>query len=232
MSQVTAAPGPRWRHEVKHVIGRGDAVVLSRRLALLLDADPHAGASGRYRVTSLYFDTPRDDALRDKLEGYSRREKFRLRYYGDDLGTLRLERKAKLRGLCSKDRVLLTEGVARSLAAGDASALLGLDGAAARALYVGMRLHHLAPRSVVRYEREAYTHRAGNVRVTLDAHLEALASPRGFLDPGSLGMPADPGAVVLEVKYDDFLPDVVRAAVQVPRRAVAYSKYALSRRMG
>ena len=40
----------------------------------------------------------------------------------------------------------------------------------------------------------------------------------------------EPGTV-LEVKYDAFLPELVRMAVQVPgRQAAACSKYALSRR--
>ena len=50
--------------------------------AKLFPHDPHAGADGTYRVTSLYFDTPYDSALREKLDGVNRREKFRLRYYG------------------------------------------------------------------------------------------------------------------------------------------------------
>ena len=39
------------------------------------------------------------------------------------------------------------------------------------------------------------------------------------------------GMTVMEVKYDHFLPDIVRAAVQIPnRQAAAYSKYAVCRR--
>ena len=44
-------------------------------------------------------------------------------------------------------------------------------------------------------------------------------------------LPALPGVTVLEVKYDEFLPEIVSLAVQTPdRRAGACSKYALCRR--
>ena len=36
-------------------------------------------------MTSLYFDTPEDLALQQKTDGTDRREKFRLRYYGNDM---------------------------------------------------------------------------------------------------------------------------------------------------
>ena len=44
-------------------------------------------------------------------------------------------------------------------------------------------------------------------------------------------LPVTEGETILEVKYDAFLPDIVRMAVQVPgRQAQACSKYALCRR--
>ena len=70
------------RHEQKHQISRTEDLVLAGRLSKLFRRDSHAGPDGSYRVTSLYFDTPDDRALREKTEGFSRREKFRLRYYG------------------------------------------------------------------------------------------------------------------------------------------------------
>lgn len=77
----------------------------------------------------------------------------------------------------------------------------------------------LTPRTVVSYEREAFVYPPGNVRVTLDRHIRRGLSPERFLFPQSREIPADPGHTILEVKYDAFLPDIVRMAVQVPGRA-------------
>lgn len=73
----------RARHELKHRLTQAEADALARRLRRVLPPDAHGGEGG-YRVTSLYFDTPYDEALLEKIDGVSRRDKFRLRYYGTD----------------------------------------------------------------------------------------------------------------------------------------------------
>ena len=114
---------PRLRHEIKHQISRQEDLVLSSRLARLFPRDSHAGPDGSYRVTSLYFDTADDRALRQKANGVDRREKFRLRYYGDDLSYIRLEKKYKINGLCGKRSARMTTGEVRLLLSGEFSFL-------------------------------------------------------------------------------------------------------------
>ena len=98
----------RLRHEVKHQLSPQEDLVLASRLRKLFPRDSHAGPDGSYRVTSLYFDTPYDTALREKLDGVDRREKFRLRYYGERPDFLKLEKKFKVNGLCGKRSARLT----------------------------------------------------------------------------------------------------------------------------
>ena len=76
-----------------------------------------------------------------------------------------------------------------------------------------------------------YAFAPGNVRVTLDARMRSCRHPESFFDPSRLLVPYALDAVVLEVKYDAYLPDIVRDAIQVPGAVrVAHSKYALARR--
>lgn len=82
------------------------------------------GKEGSYRITSLYFDTPSDTALRQKLEGVDRREKFRLRYYGEDLSFIRLEKKFKMNGLCGKHQRQGHKGAGSGYLEGRPEALL------------------------------------------------------------------------------------------------------------
>lgn len=45
-------------------------------------------------------------------------------------------------------------------------------------------------------------------------------------------VPVTDGAVVVEVKYDEFLPEIVQTAVSpLGQQARAYSKYAFCRRL-
>ena len=219
------------RHEWKHQISPREDLVLSRRLCALFPRDRHSGADGTYRVTSLYFDTPYDSALREKLDGTDRREKFRLRYYGTDLSFIRLEKKFKVNGLCGKRSAPVSKAQTEALLAGNPGFLKESEEPLLLELYSKIRGKGLAPKTVVVYDREAFFYGPGNVRITLDRRIRTGLSRLDFLEPEGLRIPVMDGITVLEVKYDAFLPELVRMAVQVPgRQAGACSKYALCRR--
>ena len=219
---------PRLRHEEKHQVNLREALVLSRRLEKLFPRDPHAGPEGSYQVVSLYYDDPYDTALRQKLDGVNRREKFRLRYYGKEPAFFKLEKKYKVKGLCGKGSCRLSREEGERLLRGDFAFLLEKEEPLAREFYAKLR-RGLAPKTVVRYTREAFLYAPGNVRVTLDGDIRAGA-PERFLIPQKL-LPALGGLAVVEVKYDAFLPEIVKLAAQVPnRQGTACSKYALCRR--
>ena len=231
---MTIEPGkiPSLRHEWKHQINPQEDLVLSQTRGKLFPRDANAGPDGAYRVTSLYFDTPYDSALREKLDGVNRREKFRLRYYGSDLSFLRLEKKYKVNGLCGKRSARLTREQAERLLDGDARFLLDTGDALLLELYSKIQGQGLRPKTIVRYDREAFLYAPGNVRITLDRDIRTGLGSVDFLNPGVFCVRAAGPGTVLEVKYDAFLPEIVRMAVQVPgRRAAACSKYALCRRL-
>ena len=219
---------PRLRHEEKHQVNLREALVLSRRLEKLFPRDPHAGPEGSYQVVSLYYDDPYDTALRQKLDGVNRREKFRLRYYGKEPAFFKLEKKYKVKGLCGKGSCRLSREEGERLLRRDFAFLLEKEEPLAREFYAKLR-RGLAPKTVVRYTREAFLYAPGTVRVTLDGDIRAGA-PERFLIPQKL-LPALGGLAVVEVKYDAFLPEIVKLAAQVPnRQGTACSKYALCRR--
>ena len=117
----------KFRHEQKHQLSLQEGLVLSARLKRLFALDPHAGNDGSYSVHSLYFDTPYDRALREKIDGVDRREKFRLRYYGTDASFVRLEKKMKRGGLCAKRSTRLSEAMLQELLKGNPACLRESD---------------------------------------------------------------------------------------------------------
>ena len=220
----------RLRHELKHTICQGEDRILSSRLRRLFSHDANAGPDGSYRISSLYFDTPTDTALRQKLDGVNCREKLRLRYYGDDLGFIRLEKKYKINGLCGKRSTRVTEEQVEKLLSGDIGFLLSGDGLM-QELYSKMKGQLLAPKTIVTYDREAFLFAPGNVRITLDRNVRTGLASLDFLNPGLHHVPVSDGLTVLEVKYDEFLPELVKMAVQIPNtQASAFSKYAVCRK--
>ena len=103
-----------FRHEWKHEISVSDLLAIRQRLRAVARTDRHA-VNGSYRIRSLYFDNIRDKVLREKLDGVRNREKFRIRYYNEDLTMILLEKKSKADNLGSKARERLSPEEARWL---------------------------------------------------------------------------------------------------------------------
>lgn len=221
-----------FRHEWKHEITTSDLAALRARLQVLMTPDSH-GVNGRYQIRSLYFDTPADKALWEKRNGVDPREKFRLRYYDGDLSVIRLEKKSRRNGLGSKVSAPLSPQEAQSIMDGTRGWMAGCGRPLVEELYHKMAVQGLRPKTIVDYTREAFVYAPGNVRVTLDHHLRTGLQCVDFLNPDCVTVPAGDASAVLEVKWDTFLPDLIRDAVQlVGRRTAPFSKYAACRLYG
>lgn len=218
-----------YRHELKLYINTCDHMELRSRLRHIARPDPHAVDGGSYLVRSLYFDNYVDKAVTDKLSGQSRRDKFRLRYYNDDLSFLRLEKKSKINKGCYKDSVVLTIAQCERIIAGNFFDLLSQETPLLSELYARMRFQYLRPRAIVDYIREAYIVHAGNVRITIDCNIRTSNNVAGFLNPRLPTIPSA-NATILEVKYDGFLPDIIRDVIQLNNRhETEFSKYVVAR---
>lgn len=221
-----------FRHEQKIEINTADFISLKSRLQAVTEPDPNA-ADGVYFVRSLYFDTPSDSALNEKLDGVNVREKFRLRYYNGDISFIKLEKKEKINGLCRKHSTVVSPEFAEKLIEGNIPRFDDSDDELVRELYYKMKTRLLKPRTIVDYTREPFIFPAGNVRVTFDYNIRTGIYRTDFLNPDCVTVPAAPGFVLMEVKYDEFLPDIIREAVFCDgRRAGAFSKYAACRVFG
>ena len=221
-----------FRHEWKHEIGQGDLLALRARLRAVMAWDEHS-VNGKYEIRSLYFDNLADRALREKIDGVNSREKFRVRYYNGDTSFILLEKKSKCSGRCSKVQATLTRREAQAIAAGEPEALAESTEPLVWELYQKMRTQGLAPKTIVDYTREPFVFAPGNVRVTLDYHIRTGLGCTDFLDPGCVTVPIRDDPIILEVKWDSFLPSVIRDIVQIPgTHTSAFSKYAACRVYG
>jgi hypothetical protein len=219
----------RYRHEWKHVINYLDLLTIRQRLRLIAESDPHAVA-GRYEIRSLYFDNPADKALREKVDGVNMREKFRIRYYNGDTSLIKLEKKSKRNSLGTKYSAPLTAAEAQKIVDGDLDWMMGSGRPLVEELYCKMASQGLRPRTIVDYTREPYIYGPGNVRVTFDYDIRTGLMNTGFLDPDCVTVPAGDAGIILEVKWDNYLPSVIKDCVQTPgRRVTAFSKYAQCR---
>lgn len=206
------------RHEYKFSINQADDYIVANRLRRIFQHDAFADDTGIYRVSSLYFDTPNDKALRQKLDGVSEREKFRIRYYNDDLSFIRLEKKIKKAKMNAKFNTRISREQVEQILFGEIDFLLHSKDALMIELYSKMRGQMLKPKSIVTYEREAFEYIPGNVRITIDRNIRTTLDSKHFLDVDAVHIDAERGFNIFEVKYDEFLPEIVKLAVQIPNR--------------
>ncbi len=218
-----------FRHEVKCEINLSDFYSLRTRLREVMYPDPYA-ENGIYKIRSLYFDTPEDKALREKLDGVCIREKWRIRLYNADTSMIKLERKFKHDSLGNKLSTTLSKEQASRIVKGDIDWLSDSENDVLRLFGSKLKSEPLIPRTIVDYTREPFVFPAGNVRVTLDYDIKTGLNSVDFLNPNCPTVPVMPSPIILEVKWDEFLPDIVRDAIQLKtRRQTAYSKYAACR---
>ena len=204
------------RHELKFFINRGDLNALAARLERVLWRDAHAGPDGEYFIRSVYFDDRANSAYYEKLDGGPARDKYRIRIYGLNEKQIYLERKRKLGELIAKDSVHITRRLAEQILSGNPNRLELSKAPLLHDLFLEMRTNLLRPVVRVDYYREAFTFPVSHTRVTFDKRLS---------------MALDDEREILEVKYDQILPDVVRLLLAgVPAERSAISKYVLCRR--
>jgi len=219
----------QFRHEVKHEIGVPDMLILRQRLRAVMRPDAHA-VNGRYEIRSLYFDNLDDKALREKIDGVNIREKYRIRLYNNDPSMIHLERKFKHGGLGYKDSANLTPAQAQAIAAGRVDWMADSRDEVILGFYTRIRNEGLKAKVIVDYTREPFVFGPGNVRVTLDYNIRTGLGCTDFLNPSCVTVPVNNSPCILEVKWDNYLPDVIRDAVQLEgRRCGAFSKYAACR---
>ncbi len=218
-----------WRNELKHELNNCDFIRVDSFVKAVAKVDEHAGSNGYYKIRSLYFDNVYDKALCEKQDGLNEREKFRIRIYNDDPSIIKLEKKMRYEGKSLKVSCEINKDECDKIISGDTGFMLGDKRELMCELYAKMKSQQLRPYTIVDYTRKAYTYPAGNVRITFDYNLRTIQYSNNIFDNTLPTMPVYDG-IILEVKYDNFIPEIIGDIVRFShRRTDSFSKYAISR---
>ena len=218
-----------YRHEYKYLISRADAELLKLRLPHVMERDPHAGETGQYTIRSLYFDDFANSAYYEKVDGLNLRAKYRIRFYNYDASALKLEKKEKYGHLTRKTAQTITKHDAMALEYALSTGCPDNPEGLTEELRLACLSKGLRPRVLVDYDRTPFLCRDGNTRITLDENLRTRPYiAHLFASPRAMTPVIDPDQVILEVKFDDFLPGYLAAALaDIPKAPMAISKFAL-----
>lgn len=218
------------RQEKKFLITLDQYYRYAPRFAKIMSEDAHNHGDG-YTIRSLYFDTIDDRDFQEKEDGIEIRRKLRLRNYGANSATAKLEMKQKQGANQKKRSLTLSKEDACALIDGHTSVLLKEGSNFALECYAMMNMHVYRPISVVEYKRRAFIAKENNIRITFDHHIIASESNYAIFDSTlKQNSVFEPYLVVLEVKYNGFLLSYIKDMVdEIDRSETSVSKYCLSR---
>ena len=204
-------------YEMKFVVNTVQAAALEAWATRHLTLDPHADPAldNRYRITTLYFDTPTFDVAR-RTAGYER-DKHRIRRYGR-ADVVHLERKTKFNGTSTKFRTTLPNANLDEPPAAWAPPWFLAE----------TTERNLAPTALITYERIAFLGLAagGPIRLTFDRNACGIAAGGYSIDPPNTGTPLLGDQVIVEMKYLDVLPAFFKDGIETHRLVPAgLSKY-------
>lgn len=223
-----------YRSEWKYTLSNQELSLLKSRLSEVMEIDPHTPLGGRYLIHSLYFDDYKDTSVYTTDSGLSKRFKWRIRYYGDDLTYIVLEKKEKIESRCHKKSVKITVEEYNKIVSGEAYDLIfDTKKKLIKELAVDMLINDYRPKVIIDYERIAYIEKITNVRITFDMKISASYELENFLDGDYQSFYVLPSGInVLEVKFDDILPSHIRNIVESYNfKQGSFSKYYYGRKI-
>lgn len=223
----------KYRNEWKYSCGANDLAVIANRLSAILSVDANSGEDGKYEIHSLYFDDYQDACAKENDAGVSERFKYRIRYYGREYDSMKLERKEKIDSRCYKESCPISLEEYREILSGNADGLFWqTEQPLLKQFCVRCMTRGFAPKAMIDYERTAYVEEIANIRITIDENISVSDDFAHFTDGSYIRYPVqEKQQHVLEVKFDDILPSYIRHAI-TNRHLVqsSFSKYGLGRK--
>lgn len=223
---------PKFRHEFKYLCTDTQLAILKTRLMSIMAKDSHVGPDGVYHIKSLYFDDYNDRCFWENEDGVTPREKYRIRIYENSNARISLECKRKENDKIHKSSCRLSIEQFEYLAYDKGSLSFDSLPPLAQKLQVLKMTSGMHPKVIVEYERTPYVYKNGNVRVTFDRNITSSSQVDQFFSSEAKKRPILPaGMQLLEVKYDEYLPDPIYHALMLDNmQRTNFSKYYLCRK--
>lgn len=220
----------KYRHELKFLVSDRELEILRYRLKALMEQDRHQKGDS-YRIRSLYFDDFWDSYLQENEDGVDQRKKYRIRIYDGKDTTIKLEKKSKVRTMTAKEGTILTKEEALLYMKGQAPAIKDDDSSLKKEVFAQIKANGLRPVCIVEYERTAFVERIGNVRVTFDRNISGSNKAECFFEYAPMTPVLPAGQHILEVKYDELLPDYIAQVLEIGTlQRTSFSKYYYARK--
>lgn len=206
----------KYRHELKYICDNTTLWYIENKLQRVMHYDPHADQHGEYLIRSIYFDDNQYSCFFSNEDGMDPREKYRIRSYNYSSSRISLEKKKKKSNMTGKEICLIDKTTCLKMIHGQ---VRGFEFLGRSSLldewYTSHRTSQLKPLMMSEYLRRPLVFWPGNVRITFDRNICASKQFDRFFNKELSRIAVLPsGYHILEVKYDDFLPDVIYQLIE------------------
>jgi hypothetical protein len=200
------------RVEKKYYLEKNDYQLLLLRIKHFLDKDKNA-INGKYTISSIYFDDEFNTSWCDSENGNPVRDKYRIRIYNNNLDLIKLEIKRKVYSYAKKISANITYDDLQLILSGKT-----IDNPhkneAIELFNMQISFANMKPVVIVTYDRVPFVCDEGNVRITFDYNLRASVDFDCFGNNCYEMYPLF-DQPVLEVKYDQYLPDTIAQLLEI-----------------
>ena len=223
------------RYELKYILPGNFADIIVPELLKHMEWDPFIAhkEDKSYQVNSLYFDSDDYCSFFEKINGFKKRKKLRIRYYGDKFDPeklIYLEIKRKYDSVIIKDRIKYPfEKISNIYKitnfTNEIEGMEAYEKDTFTEFLLTLRLKDMKPKLFVSYLRRPLMGILNkNLRITLDSHIKAceaknfemVFTPQNVLSK----------MLIVEVKYNNILPGWFHKIIQkYSLDRTSYSKY-------
>ena len=194
--------------------------------------DNYSDQNGNYSIRSLYFDDIRNSSLFEKQSGILARKKYRIRIYNLNEKIIKLEKKSRIGHFINKQTEQISRENYDKIISKNYEFLIESSKPLFKEFYLDLKINMYNPEVIVDFVREAFTYNINNIRITFDKKLATGLKSVDLFDKKLIKVSAlDEPKMILEIKYDSFLPNFIKNALQISAsQRYAISKYVICRK--
>ena len=160
-------------------------------------------------IRDLYFDSPNNEDLIEKVNGESITEKFRIRYKNLDSSDIRLEKRMKKNGKYKKISAIITEEDVENILNGDIEYLAFSDKKILRDFYLNIMCEKIEPKAIIEFARESFTYERADITVNIDTSRRVSLNEEDIMDNEIKSVAINEDTAVIEVRYNKDIPKFV-----------------------
>ncbi|RHQ96203.1 VTC domain-containing protein [Peptoclostridium sp. AF21-18] len=192
-----------YKNEIKKTFNINTTEILKRRLALFMDIE------NKEYIRDLYFDSPNNEDLIEKVNGESITEKFRIRYKNLDSTDIRLEKRMKKDGKYKKISAIITEEDVENILNGDIEYLAFSDKKILRDFYLNIMCEKIEPKAIIEFERQSFVYEKSDITVNIDTSRRVSLNEEDIMDDEIKSVVINEDTAVIEMRYNKNIPKFV-----------------------